>query len=187
MLLFYLVYSPGGCYRHVDASLDSNTVMPSDLGLETTPMDQNGERRIVQQSQEREAKLESFKCDEYSYHAGELFMTTLGSATHAYYEDNILQILKVYLLGETFRVEVFYYPFDDYLIVICNDIRYSQHVFWEEGELREYPVQRRMIIKNSQLYYFIDAGEPLYTSDNNWYAEIYAKAVEALNQAAAGG
>jgi len=42
-----------------------------------------------------------------------------------------------------------------------------------------------MSIEDGQLYYYIDQREPMYASDNTWYTEIYAKAIEALNEAGA--
>jgi len=112
-----------------------------------------------------------------------VFKSTEGSTVEAYYENKDLKILKIAIYGEMGRFKLFYYPIEDILAVVKNTIQYSQHLYWDEDTLIEYPSQQKMIIKDGQLYYFVDSNEPMYTSDNTWYAEAYEKAVAALNDA----
>jgi len=38
------------------------------------------------------------------------------------------------------------------------------------------------VIKEGKVYHFIDEREPMFLSEDTWYAEIYAKAVETLSK-----
>ena len=111
----------------------------------------------------------------------ELIGSTEGSVIIGYYDkDEQLQIVKIAVYGETGRYTECFYPMKDAVAIKSESIRYTVP-FVEVTEEDQYSDgTARMSIEDGKLYYYIDTGEPMYPSDNTWYAEIYAKAVEAL-------
>ena len=108
-----------------------------------------------------------------------------GSLVAGYYKNEELRIIKITVCQSRHQVILRFYPFNDAVVMIEEVIRYATdkplHEVTED-DMRLDKVEQA-IIKDGQLYYYIDEREPMYPSDNTWYAEIYAKALEALDDA----
>ena len=118
----------------------------------------------------------------------EMIRSTEGSDITGYYdENNQLQIMEIAVYGEIGRWIDRFYPMQDAVAIKSESIWYTTAPFSEVTEDDQYhDGTARMSIEDGQLYYYIDTREPMYASDDTWYAEIYAKAVEALSEARAG-
>jgi len=155
--------------------------LPVPEASETPPALEYSEWDFDRECYQREALIDTYM--EVEIDGIDIYRTTEGSVIMAYYDsDQALQIVKVGLYGETGRCELRYYPSTEYLAVVCEDVRYSTPYYWEEEETVEYVSLRKMIIQDERLYYIIDFDEPLHASDNKYYSEIYAKAIDALKQ-----
>lgn len=124
--------------------------------------------------------------DSYSHieiDGSDLIQSTEGSSIIGYYdESNQLQIVEIAVYGETGRWIDRFYPMQDAVAILSESIWYTTAPFSEVTEDDQYfDGTARMSIEDGKLYYYIDTCEPMYASDNTWYAEIYEKAVEALN------
>ena len=153
--------------------------LPAPEAPETPPALEYSEWEFDRECYWREALIDTYT--EVEIDGIDIYKTTEGSVITAYYDgDEALQIVKVNLYGETFRCELRYYLSAEFLSVVCEDIRYSTPYYWEEEETVEYVSLRKMLIKDGQLYYFVDRDEPLYMSDNQNYLDIYETAIQAL-------
>jgi len=114
-----------------------------------------------------------------------LIASTEGSTISGYFDDDRqLQIMEIIIYGETGRGIDRFYPMKDAVAIKSESIWYTTAPLSEVKENDQYrDGTARMSIENGQLYYYFDTREPMYASDNTWYAEIYAKAVEALSEA----
>ncbi|MCL2494946.1 MAG: 5'-methylthioadenosine/S-adenosylhomocysteine nucleosidase [Oscillospiraceae bacterium] len=136
----------------------------------------------------RDASIDTYEKTEAD--ASGIYPAKKGSFFRAYRDGNgDLKIVEAAFDFETSRVICRYYPFEDILALTCDRVEYSSHFFSEDtdefgeaDELFDYTILRKMIIKDGQLYYFIDDGEPLYMSNNQDYLKIYEDALNALNQ-----
>ncbi|MCL2433044.1 MAG: hypothetical protein FWD16_00790 [Clostridia bacterium] len=112
----------------------------------------------------------------------EVFKTTEGTGIEAYCDEDLeLQILKICFFGETGRRAINYYPIteDGITAVTTYEVKYSSTEFNVFGDPVNHYVSamRKMIIKDGQLYYFIDRNEPLCQSGNAAeYLDIFDKA-----------
>jgi len=111
-----------------------------------------------------------------------VFKTTEGTGIDAYCDNNMeLQILKICFMGETGRRAINYYPIteDGIIAITTNEVKCLSTELSVFGDPENHYVSamRKMIIKDGQLYYFIDRDEPLYQSENAAeYMDFYEKA-----------
>jgi len=119
----------------------------------------------------------------------DLIMSSEGSLLTGYYENDELRIIKIAVYQSRHKVILRYYPIGDAVAIIEETIRYASGEPLSEITEDDFYLDEisQAIIKDDQLFQCIDQREPMVASDNTWYAEIYAKAVEALNDAGASG
>ena len=105
-----------------------------------------------------------------------------GSLVTGYYERKELRIIKITVYQSRHQVILRFYPFDDAVVMISETIRYATdkplYEITEDDMYLESVLQA--VIKDDQVYHYINEREPMCLSDDTWYAEIYTKAVEAL-------
>lgn len=112
----------------------------------------------------------------------DLIQSTEGSAIIGYYDESKqLQVIEITVYREIGRSILRFYPFEDAVAIKSEDVWYTAPFSEVTQEDQYLDGTARMSIENGQLYYYIDEREPMYLSNNTWYAEIYAKAVDALN------
>ena len=114
----------------------------------------------------------------------DLFQSSEGSLVVGYYENKELKIIILTIYQSRHQVILRFYPFGDVVVMLEEIIRYASDKPLPEiteDDMRLAAVSQ-MVIKEGKEYSFIDDHEPMYASDNTWYAEIYAKAVEALEE-----
>jgi len=99
-----------------------------------------------------------------------------------YYENEQLRIIKIAVYQSRHQVILRFYPFDDDVVIIEDTIIYATDK--PLSEIKEDDMRLdsvlQAVIKDGQVYHYIDECELMYLSDDTWYAEIYTKAVEAL-------
>jgi len=114
----------------------------------------------------------------------DLIQSTEGSSITGYYdEDKQLQIMEIIIYREVGRSILRFYPMKDAVAIRGETIWYTVPFCELTEEDQYFDGTERMSIEDGQLYYYIDEREPMYPSDNTWYAGIYAKALEALDAA----
>jgi len=118
----------------------------------------------------------------------DLIMSSEGSSLTGYYANKELRIIKIAVYQSRHQVILRLYPFGNDVAIVSEKIIYASDKPLSEITEDDYFLDKvfQAVIKDGLLYEYIDDREPMHLSDNTWYAEIYAKAVEALSEAGAG-
>lgn len=100
--------------------------------------------------------------------ANDFIVSSEGSIVVGYFKNEELRIVNITVFQSRHRVILRFYPFDNYIVMVEETIRYATdkplEEITEEDFIRE--ISEQIIIT---------------TDDNSWYVEIFEQAVQALS------
>jgi len=115
----------------------------------------------------------------------DLITSSEGSLVTGYYENQELRIVKIAVYQSRHKVFRRFYPFGNDIVITGEKIIYATGEPLSEVTEEDLRLDAvfRALIKDGQVYCYTDEPEPMCDPGDTWYAEIYEKAVEALDQA----